>query len=327
MNDKIKSIGVLTSGGDAPGMNAAIIAVVRTALYHDLKVFGIKQGYHGLVFNKIQEMRSQDVAAIIQRGGTILRTARCKEFMTEKGMQKAYDNIKKNEIDALIVIGGDGSFRGATEFSNRFKIPVVGIPGTIDNDIYGTDVTIGYDTALNTVVEAVDKIRDTASSHDRMFFIEVMGRDAGFLTLRAGLACGAEAILIPEVESDINKFVEYLENCYRRKKSSNIILVAEGEKEGGAFEVVRKLKPYLEGYDVRVSVLGHIQRGGSPSAYDRYIATKIGIESVRALLNNKTSIMVGIVNDKLVHIPIEKAIKLHKNIDIDEVQMIDILNV
>jgi len=327
MNDKIKSIGVLTSGGDAPGMNAAIIAVVRTALYHDLKVFGIKQGYHGLVFNKIQEMRSQDVAAIIQRGGTILRTARCKEFMTEKGMQKAYDNIKKNEIDALIVIGGDGSFRGATEFSNRFKIPVVGIPGTIDNDIYGTDVTIGYDTALNTVVEAVDKIRDTASSHDRMFFIEVMGRDAGFLTLRAGLACGAEAILIPEVESDINKFVEYLENCYRRKKSSNIILVAEGEKEGGAFEVVRKLKPYLEGYDVRVSVLGHIQRGGSPSAYDRYIATKIGIESVRALLNNKTSIMVGIVNDKLVHVPIEKAIKLHKNIDIDEVQMIDILNV
>jgi len=327
MNDKIKSIGVLTSGGDAPGMNAAIIAVVRTALYHDLKVFGIKQGYHGLVFNKIQEMRSQDVAAIIQRGGTILRTARCKEFMTEKGMQKAYDNIKKNEIDALIVIGGDGSFRGATEFSNRFKIPVVGIPGTIDNDIYGTDVTIGYDTALNTVVEAVDKIRDTASSHDRMFFIEVMGRDAGFLTLRAGLACGAEAILIPEVESDINKFVEYLENCYRRKKSSNIILVAEGEKEGGAFEVVRKLKPYLEGYDVRVSVLGHIQRGGSPSAYDRYIATKIGIESVWALLNNKTSIMVGIVNDKLVHIPIEKAIKLHKNIDIDEVQMIDILNV
>jgi len=327
MNDKIKSIGVLTSGGDAPGMNAAIIAVVRTALYHDLKVFGIKQGYHGLVFNKIQEMRSQDVAAIIQRGGTILRTARCKEFMTEEGMQKAYDNIKKNEIDALIVIGGDGSFRGATEFSNRFKIPVVGIPGTIDNDIYGTDVTIGYDTALNTVVEAVDKIRDTASSHDRMFFIEVMGRDAGFLTLRAGLACGAEAILIPEVESDINKFVEYLENCYRRKKSSNIILVAEGEKEGGAFEVVRKLKPYLEGYDVRVSVLGHIQRGGSPSAYDRYIATKIGIESVRALLNNKTSIMVGIVNDKLVHVPIEKAIKLHKNIDIDEVQMIDILNV
>jgi len=327
MNDKIKSIGVLTSGGDAPGMNAAIIAVVRTALYHDLKVFGIKQGYHGLVFNKIQEMRSQDVAAIIQRGGTILRTARCKEFMTEKGMQKAYDNIKKNEIDALIVIGGDGSFRGATEFSNRFKIPVVGIPGTIDNDIYGTDVTIGYDTALNTVVEAVDKIRDTASSHDRMFFIEVMGRDAGFLTLRAGLACGAEAILIPEVESDINKFVEYLENCYRRKKSSNIILVAEGEKEGGAFEVVRKLKPYLEGYDVRVSVLGHIQRGGSPSAYDRYIATKIGIESVWALLNNKTSIMVGIVNDKLVHVPIEKAIKLHKNIDIDEVQMIDILNV
>jgi len=327
MNDKIKSIGVLTSGGDAPGMNAAIRAVVRTALYHDLKVFGIKQGYHGLVFNKIQEMRSQDVAAIIQRGGTILRTARCKEFMTEKGMQKAYDNIKKNEIDALIVIGGDGSFRGATEFSNRFKIPVVGIPGTIDNDIYGTDVTIGYDTALNTVVEAVDKIRDTASSHDRMFFIEVMGRDAGFLTLRAGLACGAEAILIPEVESDINKFVEYLENGYRRKKSSNIILVAEGEKEGGAFEVVRKLKPYLEGYDVRVSVLGHIQRGGSPSAYDRYIATKIGIESVRALLNNKTSIMVGIVNDKLVHVPIEKAIKLHKNIDIDEVQMIDILNV
>ncbi len=327
MNTTIKSLGVLTSGGDAPGMNAAIRAVVRTALYYDLKVFGIKQGYHGLVYNKIQKMHSHDVAAIIQRGGTILRTARCKEFMTEEGMQKAYENIIKNEIDALIVIGGDGSFRGAKEFSSKFKIHVVGIPGTIDNDIYGTDVTIGYDTALNTVVEAVDKIRDTASSHDRMFFIEVMGRDAGFLTLRAGIACGAEAVLIPEVESDINKFIDYLENGYRRKKSSNIILVAEGEKEGGAFDVVKKLLPNLDGYDVRVSVLGHIQRGGSPSAYDRYIATKMGVEAVRALLNNKTNIMIGIVNEKLVHVPLEKAIKLNKNIDVKEVEMIDILNV
>lgn len=327
MKTSVRSIGVLTSGGDAPGMNAAIRAVVRTALFHDLKVFGIKQGYYGLVYNKIFEMRSKDVAAIVQRGGTILRTARCKEFMTDEGMQKAFDNIKNNEIDALIVIGGDGSFRGATEFSNKFGISVIGIPGTIDNDIYGTDATIGYDTALNTVVEAVDKIRDTASSHDRMFFIEVMGRDAGFLALRAGIACGAEAVLIPEVESDINKFVDYLENGYRRKKSSNIILVAEGEKEGGAFEIVKKLQPYLDGYDVRVSVLGHIQRGGSPSAYDRFIATKMGVEAVKALINNKTGIMIGMVNDKLVHVSLEKAIKLHKTVDIYDVQMIDILNV
>ncbi len=327
MKKNIQSIGLLTSGGDAPGMNAAIRAVVRTALYHDLKVFGIKHGYHGLIHDQIHEMRSQDVAAIIQRGGTILKTARSKEFMTEEGMKQAYDNLVKHSIDALVVIGGDGSFRGATEFGKRFDIPMVGLPGTIDNDIYGTDVTIGYDTALNTVVEAVDKIRDTASSHDRMFFVEVMGRDAGFLTLRAGIACGAEAILIPEVESDINKFIEYLENGYRRRKSSNIILVAEGEKEGGAFEVVKKLQPYLQGYDVRVSILGHIQRGGSPTAYDRYIATKMGVEAVKALIEQKFGIMIGIVNDKIVHVPIEKAIKLHKTVDVNEVKIIDVMNV
>ena len=247
--------------------------------------------------------------------------------MTEEGMKQAYENLKKNKINALVVIGGEGSFRGVTEFSKRFDIKIVGLPGTIDNDIYGTDVTIGFDTALNTVVEAVDKICDTASSHDQMFFVEVMGRDAGFLTLRAGISCGAEAILIPEVESDINKFVDYLENGYRRKKTSNIILVAEGEKEGGAFEVVKKLEPYLQGYDVRVSVLGHIQRGGAPSAYDRYIATKMAVEAVFALINNHSGIMIGIVNDKIVHVPIEKAIKLHKTVDIEEVKIIDIMNV
>jgi len=327
METKIKSIGVLTSGGDAPGMNAAIRAVVRTALYYDLKVFGIKQGYHGMVFNKIHPLRSQDVAATIQRGGTILRTARCKEFMTDEGIKMAYENLKKNEIDALVVIGGDGSFRGATEFQKKFGVPIVGLPGTIDNDIYGTDVTIGYDTALNTVVEAVDKIRDTASSHDRMFFVEVMGRHAGFLALRSAIACGAEAVLIPEVDSEIDKFINYLENGYRRKKSSNIILVAEGEKAGGAFQVVEKLKPYLQDYDVRVSILGHLQRGGSPSAYDRYIATKMGVAAVKALIENKSGIMIGIVNEKIVEVPLEKAIKLNKTIDIDDVHIIDIMNV
>ncbi len=327
MNQSIKSIGVLTSGGDAPGMNAAIRAIVRTALYYDLKVFGIKHGYQGLILNQIEHLRSHDVAAIIQRGGTILKTARSEAFKTEEGMHTAFENLKQHDMDALVVIGGDGSFRGATEFGKRYGIRIVGLPGTIDNDIYGTDVTIGYDTALNTIVEAVDKIRDTASSHDRMFFIEVMGRNAGFLTLRAGIACGAEAILIPEVESDIHKFVDYLENGYRRKKSSNIVLVAEGEKEGGAFEVVKKLQPYLKDYDVRVSVLGHIQRGGSPTAYDRYIATKMGVEAIKALLNGKSGIMIGIQNDKTVHVPIEKAIKIHKSIDLNELEIINIMNV
>ncbi|MCX7861472.1 MAG: 6-phosphofructokinase [Bacteroidales bacterium] len=327
MNPTITSIGILTSGGDAPGMNAAIRAIVRTAIYFDIKVFGIKHGYHGLIHNQIERMRSHDVAAIIQRGGTILKTARSKEFMTDEGMQIAYNNIKNQGIDALVVIGGDGSFRGATEFAKKFGIHIVGLPGTIDNDIYGTDVTIGYDTALNTIIDAVDKIRDTASSHDRMFFIEVMGRDAGFLTLRAGIACGAEAILIPEVDSDINKFIEFLENGFRRKKSSNIILVAEGEKAGGAFEVVKKLQPYLTGYDVRVSILGHIQRGGSPTAYDRYIATKMGTEAVKALLQGNTGIMIGIQNDKTIYVPLEKAIKIHKTIDTSELEIINIMNV
>ena len=327
MTKQVKSIGVLTSGGDAPGMNAAIRAVVRTAIYNDVKVYGIRHGYHGLIHNQIHEMKSYDVAAIIQRGGTILKTARSKEFMTDEGMKQAYENLQLNGIDALVIIGGDGSFKGATALGQRYDVPIVGLPGTIDNDIYGTDVTIGYDTALNTVIEAVDKIRDTASSHDRMFFVEVMGRDAGFLTLRAGLACGAEAILIPEVESDITKFIEYIENGNRRKKSSNIILVAEGEKEGGAFEVVKKLQPYLHDYDVRVSILGHIQRGGSPSAYDRFISTKMGVHAVKALLNQQYGVMIGIHNEKIVHVPIEKATKLHKTVDIDEVQMINILNV
>jgi len=327
MEKTIKSIGVLTSGGDSSGMNAAIRAVVRTSIFNDLKVFGIRHGYHGLIYDMIKEMKSRDVAAIIQRGGTILKTARSTEFKTEEGMKKAYDNCVKHNIDALVIIGGDGSFKGATEFGNRYNIPMVGLPGTIDNDLFGTDATIGYDTALNTIVEAVDKIRDTASSHDRMFFVEVMGRDAGFLALRAGLACGAEAILIPEIDTDLTHFTSYLEDGNKRKKSSNIILVAEGEKEGGAFEVVKKLSPYLDGYDVRISILGHIQRGGSPSAYDRVIATKMGVEAVQSLIRGEYGVMIGIKNEEIVHVPIEKAIKLHKNVDLQEVDMINILNV
>lgn len=268
-------------------------------------------------------MKSHNIAAIIQREGTILKTSRNKEFMNNIGLKQAFENLQKNNTNALVVIDRDGSFKGATTFSQRFKMPIVSLPGTIDNDIYGTDVTIEYNTALNTVVEAVDKIRNTTSSHNRIFFVEVMGHKAGSLKLRAGLACGAEAILIPEIDSDIAKFIEYLKNNNRCKKSSNIILVAKGEKESSTFKIVKKLQPYLHNFDVRVSIGRHIQRGGSPSAYDQFISTKMRINAIKALLNKQYNIMIGIHNEKIVHIPIEKTIKLHKTIDLDKVQMIN----
>jgi len=325
---KIKRIGVLTSGGDAPGMNAAIRGVVRTAIYYGLEVTGIRHGYHGMIHNHFVELKAHSVSDILARGGTMLKTARSKEFMEPEGRRKAYENLKEAGIDAVVVIGGDGSLTGARVFCDEYyDIPFVGIPGTIDNDIYGTDYTIGYDTALNTVVEAVDKIRDTAGSHNRLFFVEVMGRDAGFIALKSGIAAGAEAILIPEVEQQVETLRAYLNKDFKRKKSSNIIIVAEGDKEGGAFAIAEKVKDDFLEYDVRVSVLGHIQRGGTPSAYDRVSASKLGYAAVEALLDDQKSVMVGFRNSELDLVPFSKVIKLKKKVDPEEMQMVEILSV
>ena len=324
----IKKIGVLTSGGDAPGMNAAIRGVTRTAIYNGLEVMGIRHGYHGMIHNHMVHLRAHSVSDILARGGTMLKTARSKEFMEPEGRKKAYDNLKAEGIDAVVVIGGDGSLTGARVFCDEyFDIPFIGIPGTIDNDIYGTDYTIGYDTALNTVVEAVDKIRDTAGSHNRLFFIEVMGRDAGFIALSSGIACGAEAILIPEVHGQVENLKDFLEKGFKRKKSSNIIIVAEGDEEGGAFAIAEKVKEEFKDYDTRVSVLGHIQRGGTPSAYDRVSASKLGYAAVEALMDDQKSIMVGFHNNEIDHIPFRKVIKLKKNVDPNQLQMVEILSV
>jgi 6-phosphofructokinase 1 len=323
---EIKSIGVLTSGGDAPGMNAAIRAVVRTARYHDINVFGIYRGYEGLIDGEILPMDNLSVAKIIQRGGTILQSARSPRFRTEEGMALAWENLKKNQIDALVVIGGDGTFRGAEELSERFDVKVIGVPGTIDNDLYGSDYTIGYDTAINTVVEAVDKIRDTAGSHNRLFFIEVMGRDAGFIALRSGIATGAEEILIPETTTNIDSLIEKLRYHRRASKTSGIIIVAEGDEGGGAFEVARKVNEKFSGYSTRVTILGHVQRGGSPSCMDRVLASTLGFEAVNALLNNHSRVMVGQVNKKTVLTPFAKATKHHQEINQNMLEMARILS-
>lgn len=322
---KIKRIGVLTSGGDASGMNAAIRAVTRIALFNNLEVFGIRHGYEGMIHGWFKPLKSYHVSNIIQRGGTILKTARSKEFMTQEGMQKAYDKLIDHDIDAVVVIGGDGSFRGAREFTSQFKIPFIGIPGTIDNDLFGTDFTIGFDTAINTVVEAVDKIRDTASSHSRLFFIEVMGRDAGFIALRSGIAVGAEAILIPEVETQVHSLKDYLEKGKKRKKSSNIIIVAEGDDSGGAYEIAEKVKEDFKDYDVRVTCLGHIQRGGSPSAFDRFLASRLGAAAVDALLDDQQSIMVGYINQEIVHTTFNKTVKHNRTINMALLELADML--
>jgi len=312
---KIKCIGVLTSGGDAPGMNAAIRAVTRTALYNNIKVIGIKRGYQGMINANYKQLRSHNVSHIIQTGGTILKTARCQKFRTVEGRKTAYNQLKKHGIDAVVVIGGDGSFKGARKFSEEYNIPFVGIPGTIDNDLFGSDYTIGFDTALNTIVEAVDKIRDTASAHNRLFFIEVMGRDVGFLALRSGIACGAEGILIPEVKTHTKNLKAFLEEGNKRKKSSNIFIVAEGDDAGGAFEIAEKVKDDFKDYDVRVTVLGHIQRGGSPTAFDRVMASRLGYAAVEAIMDDQKSIMVGIVNNKIAHTPFNQTIKYQKDIN------------
>jgi 6-phosphofructokinase 1 len=312
--EDIKRIGVLTSGGDAPGMNAAIRAVVRAGIHYGFEVFGIRRGYQGMIEGDIIPLDSPAVSGTIQKGGTILQTARCKEFMTYEGRKKAYDCLVSFGINAVIVIGGDGSFTGASIMSKEFDIPFIGIPGTIDNDLYGTDYTIGYDTAVNTVVEAVDKIRDTASSHGRIFFVEVMGKEAGYVALQSGIACGAEGILVPEEKGQVEKLTLYLDTRGRLKKSS-IILVAEGEDYGGAIGIAKIFKDQFPEFDIRTTILGHIQRGGSPSAFDRVTASRMGVAAIEALLDDQKSIMIGMVNNEMVHVPLNKTVKLHKDID------------
>ncbi len=311
----IKSIGILTSGGDAPGMNAAIRAVTRAGIFAGYKVYGIYRGYKGLITDEIQEFSTQNVSNIIQRGGTILKTARCKEFETPEGRQCAYDVLKRHEIDALVVIGGDGSLTGARIFANEYSFPIIGLPGTIDNDLYGTDSTIGYDTALNTIMDCVDKIRDTATSHERLFFIEVMGRDAGFLALNGAIASGAEAAIIPEISTEVDQLAELIQNGFRKSKNSSIVLVAESPITGGAMGLAERVKEEYPGYDVRVSILGHLQRGGSPTAFDRILASRMGSAAIDALQDDQRNVMIGIKNDEIVYVPFTKAIKNDKPIN------------
>ena len=324
---KIKKIGVLTSGGDAPGMNAAIRSIVRAAIFQNIDVVGIESGYEGMIKGWIKPLLSKDVRNIIQRGGTILGSARCKEFETPEGRKIAYDNLKKHNIDAVIVIGGDGTFQGAGIFSMEHDIPFVGIPGTIDNDMFGTDFTIGFDTALNTVVEAVDKLKDTANSHNRTFFVEVMGRDAGFIALQAGIATGAEAILIPEIDGQVDRLYDYFKTELAQKKSSSIVLVAEGNTGGNAQEVAKKVGDKFPSLNIRVSVLGHIQRGGSPSAFDRFLASRLGVAAVGALLDNQRSVMVGYVNHEVVHVSFNKTIKGQRNINQELLRVAEMLSI
>jgi 6-phosphofructokinase 1 len=325
MNRKIKRIGVLTSGGDSPGMNAAIRAVVRTGLYEGMEVYGIMRGYQGILDDDMSPMESRSVANIIQRGGTILKTARCKEFYTPEGRKKAYQNLVKRGIEGLVVIGGDGSFKGAQTFSNEFDIPCIGIPGTIDKDIAGSDYTIGFDTAVNTAVEAIDKIRDTADAHDRLFIIEVMGRDAGYIALHSGIATGAENILIPERKTDIDELVSSLIEKEKRKKLVNLLVVAEGDEFGGAEQLSNMIKERIPGFDTRICILGHIQRGGSPSCLDRILASRMGYAAVECLIDGRFNVMVGIVNNEMEFTPLNKAVKEKQDVSDEWLKIVKIL--
>ncbi|RFM36639.1 6-phosphofructokinase [Chitinophaga silvisoli] len=322
---KVNNIAVLTSGGDAPGMNAAVRAVVRTGIYNQLNVFGVMYGYRGMLKNEIFPLESKSVANIIQRGGTILKTARCKEFYEAEGRKKAYENLKKHNIDGIVVIGGDGSFNGAYKLSQEFDIPCIGLPGTIDKDIAGSDFTIGFDTAVNTAVDAIDKIRDTADAHDRLFIIEVMGRDAGYIALHSGISTGAEHIMTPEHTIDVQDIILELQANERRKKLVNIIVVAEGSAAGGAEAVARQIKEQCPQLDTRVTILGHIQRGGSPTCQDRILASRMGYAAVDALLNGTSNVMVGIVNNKIQYTPLEQAIKAKEHIDPEWFKIVKIL--
>ena len=324
---KIKTIGVLTSGGDAPGMNAAIRAVTRAGICKGFKVKGIYRGYDGLINNEIVDFTTENVSGIIMSGGTILKTARCDEFKTPEGRKKAYDNLLKNEIDALVVIGGNGSLSGAMVFAQEYDVCCIGLPGTIDNDLYGTDSTIGYDTTLNTIVECVDRIRDTAQSHERIFFIEVMGRDAGFLALNGAIASGAEAAIIPEFSTEVDQLEEFIKNGFRKSKNSSIVIVAESELTGGAMHFAERVKNEYPQYDVRVTILGHLQRGGSPTAHDRILASRLGAAAIDAIMDGQRNVMVGIEHDEVVYVPFTKAIKNDKPIKKDLVNVLRELSI
>jgi len=316
----------MTSGGDAPGMNAAIRAVVRSCAYYGLGCVGIYRGYEGLIEDDLTELNARSVNNIINKGGTILKSARSTEFRTKEGRQKAHKNLLKRDIEALVVVGGDGSFTGAVIFNEEFNFPVIGIPGTIDNDIFGTSHTLGYDTALNTAVDAIDKIRDTASSHNRLFFVEVMGRDAGFIALNAGVGAGAEEILIPEEDLGLDRMLESLEKSRRAGKSSSIVVVAEGDKSGrNVYELAQYVEENLPEYDVRVSVLGHMQRGGSPSCFDRVLASRLGVKSVELLLDGKTNLMVGLKDNEIITTSISEAIKGGHSINQELLRVSDII--
>ncbi|GGZ68102.1 6-phosphofructokinase [Algibacter mikhailovii] len=327
MPKSIEKIAVLTSGGDSPGMNAAVRAVVRTCAFHNVECYGVYQGYEGLIEGDFKKMDARSVKGIINKGGTILKSARSKEFRTKEGRQKAYDNLSEEGIDGLVVIGGDGSFTGALIFNQEFGFPVMGIPGTIDNDIFGTSHTLGFDTALNTVVDAIDKIRDTASSHNRLFFIEVMGRDVGHIALNVGIAGGAEEILIPEEDLGLDRLVESLNKSRKSGKSSSIVVVAEGDKIGkNIFELKDYVDENMEGYDVRVSVLGHMQRGGAPSCFDRVLASRMGVKAVEAMLNGQSNYMVGLLDNKMELTPLDNAIKGKTKINLELLRVSDIMS-
>ena len=327
MDSNIQSVGVLTSGGDAPGMNAAIRAVTRAGISNGMRVYGIYRGYKGLISDEIVEFKTNSVSNIIQQGGTILKTARSHEFMTVEGRRIAFENMQKHGIDALIVIGGDGSLTGAGIFANEYNIPVVGLPGTIDNDLNGTDTTIGYDTALNTIMQSMDKIRDTATSHERLFFVEVMGRNCGYLALNSAIASGAEAAIIPEISIEKDQLGELIEQGFRKSKNSSMVLVTESEVTGGAIKLAERVKTEYPQYDVRVSILGHLQRGGSPSAQDRILASRMGIAAIQALLENQRNVMIGIHENEIDYVPFKRAIRKDREISEELLEVLRISSI
>ncbi|MBF6598759.1 MAG: 6-phosphofructokinase [Fermentimonas sp.] len=327
MDSNIKSIGILTSGGDAPGMNAAIRAVTRAGIFNGMRTYGVYRGFKGLISDEIEEFKTNSVSNIIQQGGTILKTARSDEFLTIDGRTAAYENMKKYGMDALVVIGGDGSLTGASVFANEFNIPIVGLPATIDNDLNGTDTTIGYDTALNTIMMAMDKIRDTATSHERLFFVEVMGRNCGFLALNSAIASGAEAAIIPEISIEKDQLGELIEQGFRKSKSSSMVLVTESDVTGGAIKMADRVKKEYPQYDVRVTILGHLQRGGSPTAQDRILASRMGIASIQALLENQRNVMIGIHENEIDYVPFKKAIKKQREINEELLEVLRISSI
>lgn len=326
--DRIKRIGVLTSGGDAPGMNAGIRAVIRASVFYQITPFGIRHGYDGFINNDIYEMHAGSVKHIIHQGGTILKSARSAEFKTDKGMQKAWKNVQKHKLDAMVVIGGDGTFKGAMEFGNKFDFPIIGIPGTIDNDIFGTDFTVGFDTAVNTVVEAVDKIRDTATSHNRLFFVEVMGRDAGFIAMYSGIGAGAEEILIPEKDRGVERLFDSLDRTSRRKKSSRLVIVAEGDKNANVYDIEKQVQErFGDRYETKVTILGHVQRGGRPTCTDRVLASQLGVAAVEALLEGDHGVMVGIRNRSMEFTDFEQATKRNPEMDEELMRVANIISI